>query len=485
MNLSNPKLLRQQAYINAQWVHSNSGATFIVQNPADGSTLAELPEMGQVETAHAIAMADAAFPAWRDFSPNQRKAILDKWVNLIQQNIDDLAIILSSEQGKPLSQAKMEYDFTLERMSFLAGESLRVHGQTLPSVSPDKRSLVIRQPFGVIAGVAPWNFPASTVMMKVAAALAAGNTMVVKPAQDTPLTTLAMVYLGEQAGLPAGVLNVVLANNPVAIGNELTTNPLVRKFSFTGSTAVGKKLYAQCASTVKNVALELGGNSPFIVFADADIDAAATQGAALKFTNCGQICVNANRFLVAAEVYDEFVEKMASHAKAHVLGSGLDAKTTMGPLINAQGFAKVDALVKQAIAEGAHCVTGGEGDSVGELFYQPTVLSNMTPEMTMYHQEIFGPVAPIYKFDTEAEAIAMANDTEYGLAAYFFTNDLGRSWRVSSALQAGTVNVNSASSFGGGPFGGYKESGLGREQGRVSALDAWCEVKAVNFSALD
>lgn len=483
MQLKNTQLLPNKAFINGEWL-ADSGKTFKVTNPADGSVLAELPEMGKKEAQAAIAAAAAAAPAWANTPAGTRKDILDRWVQLIRDNIDDLALILTTEQGKPLAQAMSEYEYTLERMSFMAGETLRIHGQVLESIGPETRNIVIRQPFGVTAGVAPWNYPASTVMNKLCPAIAAGNTMVLKPAQDTPLTTLAMIYLGQQAGLPKGVVNVVLADNPIEIGNELSTNPIVRKFSFTGSTAVGKLLYAQCASTVKNVALELGGNSPFIVFADADLDAAAKGAAGLKFANCGQICVNANRFFIHEAIYDAFMEKFMQHVKAIKVGSGLDPETTMGPMINEKGVRKVEELVADAISQGAKVETGGQRVSADSLFYQPTVLTNMSTDMRMYREEIFGPVAPIYTFSTEAEVIAMANDTDYGLAAYFYTQDLGCSWRVSTALQAGTVCVNSGGGFGGGPFGGYKESGIGREQGRVSALDTWCEVKSIPIAGL-
>ncbi len=474
MKLKNTELLRDKALINGQWVVAKSGQTFDVVNPYDAEVIVALPEMGEADTKAAIAAADMAKKAWADRDGTERKTIIDKWAQLIEDNMQDLMIILTTEQGKPLAQAKGEYEYSLNRMSFMAGEALRVHGQTLQSISPDKRSIVVRQPFGVTAGVAPWNFPASTVLNKIVAAIAAGNTMILKPAQDTPLTALAIAYLGEEAGLPKGVLNVVLADQPKAIGTELTTNPIVRKFSFTGSTVIGKLLYAQCASTVKNVALELGGNSPLIVYPDADIDAAAAQSAGMKFTNCGQICVNINRFFVHEDVYDEFVTKIVAHAKAHVLGSGLEAKTTMGPMINEKGVAKVEDLVADAIAKGAKVETGGQRNAAGELFYEPTILTNMSTDMRMYREEIFGPVAAIYKFKSDEEVIKMANDTEYGLAAYFFTRDLSRAWKVSYALESGTVGVNIAGGFGGGPFGGYKESGVGREQGRVAALDAWC-----------
>ena len=482
MKLQNSELLRSQGLINNQWVAAQSGKTFQVFNPFNGEVIATLPEMNEVDTKAAIAAADAAKKTWAEQDGTERKRILDRWAQLIEQNIQDLMVILSTEQGKPLAQAEDEYHYSLDRMTFMAGEALRVHGQTLQSINPNKRTIVIRQPFGVVAGIAPWNFPASTVLNKIVPAMAAGNTVVLKPAQDTPLTALALAYLAGQAGVPAGVLNVVLAEHPDAVGQELTGNPIVRKFSFTGSTAVGKRVYAQCAATVKNIALELGGNSPMIVFPDADIDKAAAEGARIKFTNCGQICVNVNRLFVHEDVYEQFVSKVVTHAKAQVLGSGLEPGTTMGPMINEKGIAKVEQLVADAVAQGAKVETGGQRASLAKLFYEPTVLTNMSTEMRMYREEIFGPVIAIYTFSSDEEVIAMANDTEYGLAAYFFTRDLARAWQVSYALEAGGVGVNVAGGFGGGPFGGYKESGIGREQGRVDALDEWCEVKSISIA---
>lgn len=474
-------LIQELGFINGQWVEAKSGARFSVLNPFNGECLAQVADMGVEDAVLAVEAAEEAKYAWMLAEPAERKAIIECWADLIEEHLDELTQILTSEQGKPLSQARAEYDYALERMRFMAGEALRVHGQTLAPIAENKRNIVVRQPFGVVAGVAPWNFPVSTILNKIVPALAAGNTVVVKPAQDTPLTALAITMLAERAGFPNGVLNVLTAEDPVAIGEVLTTHPLIRKFSFTGSTAVGKQLYAQCASTVKNIALELGGNSPFIVFEDADIEQAAEQAAALKFSNCGQICVNANRFFVHDAVYDEFVDKLTQHAKQLVLGSGLETGTTLGPMINEKGIAKVEALLEDALSKGAKIETGGQRIEQ-TLFFQPTVLTNVDVNMRFYREEIFGPIAPVYHFTDEAQVIAMANDTEYGLAAYFYTNDLGRSWRVSHQLEAGTVCVNACRSFGGGPFGGYKASGIGREQGRVSALDEWCEVKSISIA---
>ena len=484
MELKNNKLLRQQAFINGQWVTADSQKTFTVYNPFDQHPLAELPEMGAVETEQAIAAANSAFPKWQAVTPEERAQLFNRWSQLIFDNLEDLAVLLTCEQGKPLAQARVEVEITANRVAFFAGEILRITGQTLPSIAPDKCSLVIRQPYGVVAGVAPWNYPALTASGKMVPALAAGNCVVVKPAEDTPLTPLALVYLAEQAGFPPGVLNMVVAQQPQAIGEVLTTHEKVRMFSFTGSTVVGKTLYGQCASTVKQVILELGGNSPFIVFPDADLDAAAQQGAALKFANCGQICVNANRFFIHESVFDEFLAKFVAHAKAMVLGSGLEEQTTLGPLINAKHLAKVESLVAAAIKDGAKVELGGKKSEVGALFYEPTVLTNVNENMRIYQEEIFGPVAPLYKFNDEDEVITKANDTEYGLAAYFYTKDLGRAWRVSTALESGGVCVNAAGSFGGGPFGGFKQSGVGRESGRVAALDAYCETKTISIAGL-
>lgn len=479
MKLQNNDLLRQMGLINGQWQAADSAASFSVHNPFDHAKIATLPEMGQAETTRAIAAAQAAFPQWRDTSPAEKAGILTRWSNLVTEHLDDLATILTTEQGKPLSQAKKELEYTAENIAFYAGEALRIHGQTLQPIAPDKRTIVIRQPLGVVAGISPWNFPAMCTTSKMAGPIAAGNCVVIKPAQDTPLTPLALAYLGTQAGLPDGVLNMVVADHPEAIGDTLTQHPDVRLLTFTGSTAVGKKLYQQCASTVKNVSLEMGGNCPFIVFADADIDAAVQEAVSLKFSNCGQVCINANRFLIAEGIFDTFVDQFIAATQKLTLGSGLAAKTTVGPLINQKAVDKIETLVADAVAKGAKIATGGQRSNVGALHYQPTVLTNMQTDMRMYHEEIFGPVAPLYTFKDEQQAIAMANDTEYGLAAYFYTQDLGRAWRVSSALESGTVCINSAASFGGGPFGGYKQSGIGREKGRVDSLNAYCEVKTI------
>jgi len=398
---------------------------------------------------------------------------------LVREHLDDLAIILTSEQGKPLAQAKVELQLVANRILFYAEEARRVHGQVLVPLAPDKQTLVMRQAFGVMAGISPWNFPASTANEKMAPAIAAGNTMVFKPAQDTPLTGLALGYLATEAGLPHGVLNILTAENPKAVGEVLTSHPAVRKLTFTGSTAVGKILYAQCATTVKNVALELGGNAPFIVFDDAQLDIAVDTAVALKFTNCGQVCINPNRFFIQATIFDEFVTRFIEKTKTLVLGSGLDPQTDIGPMINEKAIEKVACLIEDALQKGAQCLLGGKRSDRGPLFFQPTVLTHMNTNMRMYQEEVFGPVAGFYAFQEEAAVIAMANDTEYGLAAYCFTNDLGRSFRLSTQLECGMVSLNTGRPFGNGPFGGWKQSGIGSEGGRVGALDEYCLVKTI------
>jgi len=480
MKLSNTELLRKLAFVDGKWTGADAKETFTVENPFDQQIIAELPEMGTVETRQAIEAANAAFKQWSELNPNKRANMLNRWSQLMMDNIDDLATILTSEQGKPWVQAKSELEYAAAAVAFYAGEAMRISGQTLPAAAPNAQTLVIRQPYGVVGCIAPWNFP--TIMVtKMAAAMAAGNCVVAKPAEDTPLTPLALAYLAEQAGIPAGVFNMVVAKQAKPIGDELTSNEKVRMLTFTGSTQTGKLLYAQCANTVKKVILELGGNSPFIVFADADIDAAVEQSIGLKFRNCGQICVTANRFFIHETVFDKFLMKFISQVKKIKLGSGLDEKTTMGPLINSKGLEKVEALVMDAIKKGAKVEIGGKLSDAGKLFYEPTILTNMNSQMRAYHEEIFGPIAALYRFKEEAEVIAMANNTEYGLAAYFYTLDLARAWRVSTALESGGVNINTGGGFGGGPFGGYKQSGIGREGGRIAALDEYCQTKTISI----
>ena len=484
LSIKNQNLLRTNGLINGQWIAADSKKTFAVINPFNGEKIADIPEMGHDETVRAIEAAHKAFSSWRDMTAGDRYPIFSRWSKLVSDNLNDLAMILTSEQGKPIAQAKFELQLVSDRILFYAEEARRIHGQVLPSVGPGKNTIVIRQPYGVIAGVSPWNFPASTANEKMTPAIAAGNTMVFKPAQDTPLTALALGYLAQEAGMPNGVINIVTADNPKAIGDTLTTHPLVRKFTFTGSTAIGKILYAQCASTVKKVALELGGNAPFIVFDDADIDFALETAVPLKYTNCGQVCINPNRFLIQETIFDQFVERFTEKAKQLVLGSGLDPKTDVGPMINSKGLEKVEILIADALQKGAKVLTGGKRKDSTSLFFTPTVITNMNSSMRMYHEEVFGPVAAFYKFKTESDALAMANDTEYGLAAYCFTNDLGRSWRMCTVLEYGLVSINAGRPFGDGPYGGHKQSGIGHEGGRVAALDEYCEIKTIAMAGL-
>lgn len=477
--IKNQQLLRTAGLIGGVWVSAADHKTFSVINPYDLSKIADIPDMGAAEAVRAVEAAQQAFPAWSACHPDERYPIFAKWSKLVFDNLDDLAIILTSEQGKPLAQAKFELQLVSERILFYAEEARRIHGQILIPLAPDKQTLVMKQPLGVIAGVSPWNFPASTANEKMTPAMAAGNTMVFKPAQDTPLTALALGYLAQEAGFPAGVLNIVTADNPKAVGDVLTSHPAIRKFTFTGSTAVGKILYAQCATTVKQVALEMGGNSPFIVFDDADIDLALDVGVTLKFTNCGQVCINANRFLVQKTIFDQFVTRFAQKTAALVVGSGLDPQTNVGPLINEQGIKKVESLLQDALQKGAQLLAGGKRHAAGPLFFEPTVITHMNTDMRMYREEIFGPVAAFYSFADEQEAIAMANDTEYGLSSYCFTQDLGRALRMSTALESGLVSINTGRPFGNGPFGGWKQSGIGKEGGRVAALDEYCATKTI------
>lgn len=477
--IKNQQLLRTGGLIDGAWVLADQKKTFSVINPYNLSKIADLPDMGAAEATRAIEAASNAFPGWRDLHADERYPIFTKWSQLVRDNLDDLAIILTSEQGKPIAQAKFELQLVADRILFYGEEARRIHGQVLAPLAPDKQTLVIRQPFGVMVGISPWNFPASTANEKMTPAIAAGNTMVFKPAQDTPLTALALGYLATEAGLPHGVLNIITADNPKEVGDVLTSHPAVRKLTFTGSTAIGKTLYAQCTTTIKKVALELGGNAPFIVFDDAQLDLAVNTAVTLKFTNCGQVCTNPNRFFIQASIFDEFVARFINKTKTLVLGSGLDPQTDIGPMINKQGIEKVETLIQDALQKGAQCLLGGKRSDCGPLFFEPTVLTHMNTTMRMYQEEVFGPVAAFYSFQEEDDVMALANDTEYGLAAYCFTRDLGRSFRVSTQLECGIVSLNTGRAFGNGPFGGWKQSGIGSESGRVAALDEYCAIKTI------
>jgi succinate-semialdehyde dehydrogenase/glutarate-semialdehyde dehydrogenase len=477
LDLSDPKLLRSQAYAGGGWRDADSGATFAVTNPADGAVLARVPAMGAAETRRAIAAANDAWPAWRAKTAKERAGLLRRWFDLVMAAQKDLATLLSAEQGKPLAEAMGEVAYGAAFIEWFAEEAKRVYGDTIPEHLPGRRIVVTKEPIGVVAAITPWNFPIAMITRKVAPALAVGCPVVVKPAEDTPLSALALAELAERAGIPAGVFNVVTAGDPAAVGGELTANPLVRKLSFTGSTEVGKLLMAQCAATVKKVSLELGGNAPFIVFDDADLDAAVAGAMASKYRNTGQTCVCANRLLVQDGVYDRFAEKLAAEVAKLKVGPGLAGDSQQGPLINAQAVEKVERHIADALAKGARVVLGGKRHALGGTYFQPTVLADVTAAMLCAREETFGPVAPLFRFHSEDEAVRLANDTEFGLAAYFYSRDAGRVWRVARALEYGIVGINEGIiSTEVAPFGGVKESGIGREGSRYG-IDDFLEVK--------
>ena len=476
MNLSDTSLLRHQAYIDGAWVDADSAQTFDVLNPATKAKLGTVPLMGAAETKRAIDAADAALPAWRAKSAKERANILKKWFELVMAASDDLATIMTAEQGKPFAEAKGEVAYGASFIEWFSEEAKRLYGDTIPAPGSDKRIVVVKQPIGVVASITPWNFPIAMITRKCAPALAAGCTVVAKPAEDTPYSALALAELAERAGVPKGVFNVV-TGSPKDIGGEITSNPTVRKVSFTGSTQVGKLLMRQCADTVKKMSLELGGNAPFIVFDDADLDAAVAGVMASKYRNAGQTCVCANRIYVQDGVYDAFAEKMAVAVKALKVGDGFEDGVAQGPLINEAAIEKVERLVADAVAKGAKVVVGGARHELGGTFYTPTILTGVTNAMDCATQEIFGPVAPLYRFTSEADVISSANDTPYGLAAYFYARDIGRVWRVAEALDYGIVGINEGIiSTEVAPFGGVKESGLGREGGAYG-IEEFVEVK--------
>ena len=478
LGLSEPSLFRQQAYVNGEWIDAESGETISVNNPATGEVLAEVPKLGAIEVRRAIEAAEAAFPAWRDRVAKERAQILRRFHDLMIEHQDDLAIILTSEQGKPLAEARGEIGYAASFLEWFGEEAKRIYGDTIPAHQADKRIVVLKQPIGVCAGITPWNFPSGMLTRKAAPALAAGCTFVLKPASATPLSALALCELAEQAGMPPGVLSVV-TGDAREIGGELTSNPTVRKLGFTGSTEIGKILMAQCASNVKKVSLELGGNAPFIVFDDADIDAAVEGAIVCKFRNAGQTCVCANRILVQDGVYDQFAEKLVKATAKLVVRPGLDEGSQIGPLIDTAAIEKVEQHVKNAVDSGAELLLGGSPHEYGGTFYEPTVLSGVRTDMDVSCEETFGPVAGLIRFSTEEEGIQIANDTEFGLASYFYATDHGRVWRVSEALESGIVGVNTGIiSTEVAPFGGMKESGIGRE-GSKYGIDDWVEIKYV------
>ena len=476
--LNDPSLLRTQAYIGGRWSGADSGSVTTISNPATGKQIVFVPNVGAAETRRAIEAAKAALPAWRQRSAKDRAQVLRRWFDLMIANQDDLALILTSEQGKPLPEAKGEVLYGASFVEWFSEEAKRVYGETIPANTTDKRIHVLREPVGVCAAITPWNFPIAMVTRKVSPALAAGCTVVLKPAPQTPLSALALAVLAERAGVPAGVLNVV-TGDAVAIGGELTSNKAVRKLSFTGSTRTGKLLMQQCAATVKKVSMELGGNAPFVVFEDADIDAAIAGLLASKYRASGQTCVCANRVLVQDSIYDTFAETLAKKVAALVVGDGQEQGVDQGPLIDENAVAKVEAHIADALAKGATVITGGKRHGLGRTFFEPTVIAGALPTMLLAREETFGPVAPLFRFHIEAEAIEMANDTEFGLAAYFYTRDAGRVVRVSEALEYGIVGVNTGIiSTEVAPFGGIKESGVGREGSR-HGIEEYLEMKYV------
>ncbi len=477
MRLDDSALLRDTAYVGGAWTTADGGGTLVVIDPASGAELGRVPDMGAAETRRAIAAAEAAQAGWRALTAKNRAAILRKWHDLILDAADDLATLMTAEQGKPLAESRGEVVYGASFIEWYAEEGKRIYGDTIPGHAADKRILVLKEPVGVVAAITPWNFPNAMITRKCAPALAAGCAVVVKPAEDTPLSALALAELADRAGFPPGVLNVVTGRDPAAIGGELTANPAIRKLSFTGSTEVGKLLMKQCADTMKKVSLELGGNAPFIVFDDADLDAAIAGTLASKYRNTGQTCVCANRILVQDSVHDAFAEKLAAAVGTLKVGPGLDGDTQQGPLINPEAVQKVERLVADAVDRGARVVCGGRRHDLGGTFYEPTILTGVTAEMACAREEIFGPVAPLYRFSTEDEAVRLANDTRHGLAAYFYARDVGRVFRVAEALEYGIVGVNEGIiSTEVAPFGGFKESGLGRE-GSKYGIEEFLEIK--------
>ena len=484
MQLQDQSLFRQQCYIDGAWADADSGATIDVTNPATGEVLGTIPKMGADETRRAIEAANRAYPAWRALTAKARAVILRKFFDLMMANQADLAMLMTAEQGKPLTESMGEIAYAASFIEWFAEEGKRAYGDVIPPTFSDRRIVVIKEPVGVVASITPWNFPAAMITRKVGPALAAGCTVVAKPATATPYSALALAELAERAGLPAGVMNIITGSSG-AIGGELSSNPIVRKLTFTGSTEVGKKLMVQCAGTVKKVSMELGGHAPFIVFDDAQIDAAVTGAMASKFRNMGQTCVCANRFLVQDDVYDEFAEKFAAAASALKIGNGKDDGVQQGPLIDMAAVEKVEDHIGDALAKGARAIVGGERHELGGTFFQPTVLTDVNTQMKIAYEETFGPVAPLFRFSTEEDAIALANDTQYGLCAYFYSRDVGRIWRVAEALEYGIVGINEGIiSTEVAPFGGVKESGIGRE-GAHHGLDEYLEVKYLCMGGID
>jgi succinate-semialdehyde dehydrogenase/glutarate-semialdehyde dehydrogenase len=482
-SLSDPALFRDRCYVDGAWLEADSGKCFAVDNPGDGCLVGTVPDMGAAETRRAIEAASRALPAWRALPAKERSRIVRKWYDLIMANADDLALILTTEQGKPLAEAKGEIVYGASFVEWFAEEGKRIYGDTIPSPTNDRRLIVLKQPIGVCAAITPWNFPNAMITRKMAPGLAVGCTFVLKPAEQTPFSALALAELAERAGFPKGVINIVTGDAP-AIGKELCASPIVKKVTFTGSTEVGRILMRQSADTIKKMSLELGGNAPFIVFDDADLDAAADGAMASKYRNAGQTCVCANRIYVQDGVYDAFAAKLAERLKGLKVGKGTEAGVNVGPLIDEQGLAKVEEHVADAVAKGAKVVAGGKRSALGGRFYEPTLLTGVTNDMKVSREETFGPVAPLFRFKDEAEAIALANATEFGLASYFYARDVGRVFRVAEAIESGMVGVNTGIiSNEVAPFGGVKQSGLGREGAKYGVED-FLEIKYVCLAGI-
>jgi succinate-semialdehyde dehydrogenase/glutarate-semialdehyde dehydrogenase len=484
VTLNDPRLFRQAAYVDGAWTAARSGGTIDVDNPATGEIVGTVPKLGAAETREAVEAADRAFPAWRKKTAKERATAVRRWFELMIENQDDLARLMTIEQGKPLAESRGEVAYAASFLEWFSEEAKRVYGDTIPGHQPDKRIVVIKQPIGVVACITPWNFPLAMITRKAGPAIACGCTVVLKPASQTPFSALALAELAQRAGIPAGVFNIV-TGSASEIGGELTSNPIVRKLSFTGSTEVGKLLMAQCAGTVKKVSLELGGNAPLIVFDDADLDAAVAGAMASKYRNTGQTCVTANRIYVQAGVYDQFASRLAAKVQALNPANGLDPSATQGPLIDDKAVAKVEEHIQDAVGKGATVIVGGQRHALGGRFFQPTVMTGVTPSMAVSREETFGPVAPLFRFETEEEAIRLANDTEFGLAAYFYGRDIGRVWRVAEAIEAGMVGINTGLiSTEVAPFGGMKESGLGRE-GSKYGIDEFVEIKYLCLGGIE
>ncbi|WP_225784138.1 NAD-dependent succinate-semialdehyde dehydrogenase [Xenophilus sp. Marseille-Q4582] len=478
MKLQHPDLFRQQCFVGGRWVDASDGATLPVSNPADDSVIGTVPRLSAEDVRAAVDAANRALPAWRNTAAKERSRLMRRWFDLCMAHQDDLGLLLTLEQGKPLAEAKGEIAYGASFIEWFAEEAKRVYGDVIPAAAMDRRIVVLKQPVGVVAAITPWNFPNAMITRKAGAALAAGCTIVIKPASATPYSALALAQLAQEAGIPAGVLNVV-TGSASTVGGELTGNPVVRKLSFTGSTEIGKKLMEQCAGTVKKVSMELGGNAPFIVFDDADLDAAVAGVMASKFRNAGQTCVCANRIFVQTGIYERFTAKLKQAVEAQVVGNGLEPGVNLGPLIDDAAVAKVREHIDDAVALGASIVTGGQPHRLGGRFFTPTILAEVSPKSKLMQEETFGPVAPLIRFETDEEAVAMANDTPFGLAAYFYTQDYARAWQVAEALEVGIVGLNEGLiSTELAPFGGIKESGVGRE-GSKYGVDDYLEIKYV------